>query len=133
MGESEARAALGEPASVTEPQFEEATALYSKQWGYPDQGIELVLEAVETNRPFRVRSITLEGSNSFQGIHGLRVGMPETEATSLLTRMLGQGVSALEVDDADAAGVLFENSYIVLAVRCMGGVVKHIYLGPGPE
>lgn len=126
-------AILGQPQTETEAEFEAATALYTKQWLYPDKGVGVILGGNEKEGPYAVEVLMLEEPSTWSAAAGLSIGMPGAEGQALLRGMIREGVSDFSIPEEDKYGVLFEDTYTVLAIGVVDGVVKHLYLGPGPE
>jgi hypothetical protein len=133
QSQTEVLAILGEPPSKIGPQLEQATGLYVTQWVYADRGLGVNMAAESEAGPFSLQSVIMEEPCDLKGISGLGIGMPQEQAMAAINGLLGAGVSRFDVGHETDLGVLFEDAYIVLSVRCLDGVVKHFYLGPGPE
>lgn len=132
MAEEEAKSVLGAPETETEAQVIPAFGTYGKQWLYPEKGIGIALSSENPSGPFTIESITLEEPSTYQGAAGIGIGMLETEAYNRFKTMLTEDINSFEVEE-DKFGVTINSTYQVLVVGCVDGVVKHIYLGPGPE
>lgn len=132
MDQDEVAKVLGLPQSGTEPKFVPATGAYSKQWDYPDQGATLTLTRESDQGPFELEAISLESPSTLPAAAGICVGMLETEAFNRFKTLVTEDINSYNVSD-DQFGVMANSSYQGVVVDCDGGVVKHLYIGPGPE
>lgn len=133
MAATQVKKALGQPESHTQPVFVPATGAYNKTWKYPKLGLELTLSGESASGKFELDTVVLRAPSSYKVAGGLQVGMPQAAADAWVKSLQGQGISAFGSDTPDTFGVLRESTYTVLSVECSGGVVKQIFLGPGPE
>jgi hypothetical protein len=133
MSQTEAAAILGPPAQDPEGVLSQASGAFTKQWNYPEQGVGLTLSAAERTGPYQVEAIILEAPCAYPVAPGISIGTLQTEAYNGFKTLLTEDVNIYDGDTNEKFGVIIMSSYTVLAVGCVDGVVKHIYLGPGPE
>lgn len=133
MSAAQVKKALGQPESHTQPAFVHATGAYDKTWNYPKLGLKLTLSGESANGKFDLGTVVLTAPSSFKVAGGLQVGMPQAKAAAYVKSLQKPGMSAYGGGSPENFGVLQESTYTVLSVECAGGVVKQIYLGPGPE
>jgi hypothetical protein len=75
MRDVDVRAALGEPASRSEPWFEPATAAYLSWWSWDAAGVSIGMMATEKAGPyFASRSITISGRSKLTTKLGIGIG-----------------------------------------------------------
>lgn len=124
---------VGPPTSESPPVLSPATALFTKVWSYPDQGLSLTLAAQDLEGPYALESLTLKAPSIYTVTAGICVGMLEKEAYNRFKLVLTEDINSLDGPTDDSFGVMVMSTYTVLSVSCSGGQVQQIYLGPGPE
>ena len=132
MDQDEVAKVLGLPQSGKKPKFVPATGAYSKQWDYPDQGASLTLSGDREQGPFELEAISLESPSTLPAAAGICVGMLETEAFNRFKTLVTEDINSYEASE-DQFGVMANSSYQAVVAECADGVVKRLYIGPGPE
>ena len=120
--------ALGEPDRKGEIFEEMATGEWVQIWNYGK--LELSLSSSSKDGKQTVYRIYAQGKTPYSWL-GVSVGMPESEAVEILREYRKTGATIGETENGYS--LFWEDEWLVFGVMLKDGVVREIFIGPGPE